>query len=151
MAKRAHYLDKGFTICGFRFGWTFFLGLIPFAGDLANVLLNYNLVAKPAKRGAERTDHPLPDWLWRQMLLNNAVSAGVGFVPLVGDIGMAVWKANSRNAKLFEEFLRVVGEEQIKQGVPNLTVAEGAAHPAQAAARELVNDGSSSTGVQRRR
>jgi hypothetical protein len=24
--KRAHYLDKGFSICGLRFGWTFIIG-----------------------------------------------------------------------------------------------------------------------------
>lgn len=28
--RRAYRLDKGFTICGFQFGWTFILGLIPF-------------------------------------------------------------------------------------------------------------------------
>lgn len=28
----------------------------------------------------------IPDWLVRQMLFNNAVSAGVGFIPLVGDV-----------------------------------------------------------------
>jgi hypothetical protein len=27
--RRAHYLDKGFSLCGFRFGWTAILGLIP--------------------------------------------------------------------------------------------------------------------------
>ena len=48
------------------------------------------------------------------MLFNNAISAGVGFVPIVGDIMLAVWKANSRNAALLEEFLRVRGEEFLK-------------------------------------
>jgi hypothetical protein len=24
--KRAHYLDKGFSVCGLRFGWTFVIG-----------------------------------------------------------------------------------------------------------------------------
>ena len=24
--RRAHYLDKGFHICGMRFGWTFIIG-----------------------------------------------------------------------------------------------------------------------------
>lgn len=24
--RRAHYLDKGFSICGMRFGWTFIIG-----------------------------------------------------------------------------------------------------------------------------
>ena len=44
------------------------------------------------------------------MLLNNAVSAAVGFVPLVGDIVLAAYKANSRNAALLEDFLRKRGE-----------------------------------------
>lgn len=48
------------------------------------------------------------------MLLNNAVSAGVGFVPGVGDICLAMYKANSRNAALLEEFLRIRGDEFLK-------------------------------------
>lgn len=48
------------------------------------------------------------------MLMNNAVSAGVGFVPLVGDIGIAAYKANSRNAALLEEYLRIRGQEFLK-------------------------------------
>lgn len=24
--RRAHYLDKGINLCGFRVGWTFFIG-----------------------------------------------------------------------------------------------------------------------------
>ena len=50
------------------------------------------------------------------MLLNNAISAGVGFVPFVGDVVLAVYKANSRNVALLEEFLRIRGEEFIKMG-----------------------------------
>jgi hypothetical protein len=48
------------------------------------------------------------------MLTNNAVSAAVGFVPLVGDVILAAFKANSRNAALLEEFLRIRGEEFLK-------------------------------------
>ena len=48
------------------------------------------------------------------MLVNNAVSAGVGLVPIVGDIILAMYKANSRNAALLEEYLRVRGEEFLK-------------------------------------
>lgn len=49
------------------------------------------------------------------MLLNNAVSAGVGVVPLVGDLVVAVYKANSRNAHLWV-FWRVV--EKIRSLIP---------------------------------
>ncbi|KAK7690994.1 hypothetical protein QCA50_006097 [Cerrena zonata] len=107
--KRAHHLDKGFSLCGLRFGWTFVIGIIPGAGDVADAALNYLLVVRKARQAE------LPDWLIHKMLFNNAVSAAVGFVPLVGDIVLAVYKANSRNAALLEEFLRIRGEEFLKQ------------------------------------
>ncbi|PWN96961.1 hypothetical protein FA09DRAFT_331013 [Tilletiopsis washingtonensis] len=152
ISRRAHYLDKGFHICGFKFGWTFIIGIIPGAGDIASAGLNYTLVLKPAKKGVD-----LPDWVVHRMVVNNAVSAGIGFVPLVGDIALAIWRANSRNAKLLEEFLRVKGEEHILAGLPGLTTEQplppgarskdgGTApeqHPAQASAKEFVKSNSS--------
>lgn len=56
----------------------------------------------------------LPPWLVGRMLFNNAVSAFGGLVPVVGDVVIAVYKANFRNAMLLEEFLRVRGEEYLK-------------------------------------
>jgi hypothetical protein len=44
------------------------------------------------------------------MLVNNMISALVGFVPFAGDIILAQYKANSRNAALLAEFLRIRGE-----------------------------------------
>ena len=46
--------------------------------------------------------------------MNNAFSAGVGLVPLVGDVAVAAFGTNSRNAALLEEFLRIRGEEFLK-------------------------------------
>ena len=106
--KRAHYLDKGFSLCGMQFGWTFIIGLVPIAGDVANASLNYLLVVRKARKA------DLPDWLIGRMLFNNAVSAGIGFVPVVGDLFLAVYKANSRNAALLDEFLRIRGDEFLK-------------------------------------
>ncbi|KAL5526186.1 hypothetical protein ACEPAG_7525 [Sanghuangporus baumii] len=106
--NRAHRLDKGFRICGMRFGWTFVIGIVPGVGDVADALLNYILVVRKAKQAE------IPDCLLRRMLLNNAFSAGLGLVPFVGDVGVAAFKANSRNAALLEEFLRIRGEEFLK-------------------------------------
>ncbi|GAA5918265.1 hypothetical protein JCM1841_002136 [Sporobolomyces salmonicolor] len=97
--RRAHYLDKGFSLCGLRFGWTAILGLIPGAGDIAQFLLGYMLVLRKC-REAE-----IPVLLQQRMAFNQAVGLGIGLVPLVGDIALAVWKANSRNAALLEDFL----------------------------------------------
>jgi len=106
--RRAHYLDKGFHLCGLRFGWTFFISLIPVVGDCVDAVLNYTLVVRKARQA------DIPQWLLSRMMLNNAVSFGVSFIPLVGDVFLAAYKANSRNAALLEEFLRVRGEEFLR-------------------------------------
>jgi len=106
--KRAHYLDKSFKILGFKFGWTAIIGVVPVLGDVSDICLNYFLVVRIARKA------DLPGWLVGKMLLNNAVSAGVNLVPVAGDIMLAYWKANSRNAALLEEFLRIRGEEFLK-------------------------------------
>jgi hypothetical protein len=48
------------------------------------------------------------------MLLNNIISAGLGVVPFIGDVILAIYKANSRNAALLEEFLRIRGDDFLK-------------------------------------
>ncbi|RXK41937.1 hypothetical protein M231_00658 [Tremella mesenterica] len=105
--KRAHYLDKGMNLCGFRVGWTFWIGFVPFVGDITDALLNYTLVVKPAKQ------LDIPDSLLQHMLVNNAISAGLGFIPVIGDIGLAAFRANSRNAHLVEAFLVIRGQEYL--------------------------------------
>ncbi|KAG8213448.1 hypothetical protein J3R82DRAFT_11964 [Butyriboletus roseoflavus] len=106
--RRARFLDKSFNFCGLRFGWTFIIGIVPGAGDVACATLNYVLVVRKAREA------DLPPWLTGKMLFNNAVSALSGLVPAVGDVVIAVYKANSRNAILLEEFLRIRGEEYLK-------------------------------------
>lgn len=59
----------------------------------------------------------LPPWLSNRMLGNQAIATVIGFVPLVGDVGIAIFKTNSRNAALLEEYLRVRGEEFLKAQV----------------------------------
>lgn len=38
----------------------------------------------------------------------------IGLVPVLGDVGIAMFKTNFRNAALLEEFLRIRGEEFLK-------------------------------------
>ncbi|KAJ8496654.1 hypothetical protein ONZ45_g12380 [Pleurotus djamor] len=42
---RASRLDRGFSLCGLRFGWTFFI-----VGDVTNICLNYFFVVRKAKQ-----------------------------------------------------------------------------------------------------
>lgn len=101
-------MDKGFSLCGFRVGYTFFIasqvshhgstfhliiasqGLIPGVGDVADAILGQMLIIGPAKK------LDLPSFLVREMYVNQAISSGVGLVPLVGDVILGVWKTNSR-------------------------------------------------------
>lgn len=108
--SRAHCLDKGFNMCGLHFGWTFIIGLIPFAGDITDALLNYNLVVKKCKKL-----DGIPESLIQRMMFNNSVSIGLGLIPVVGDIGLAAWKTNWRNAELLEQYLRKVSQERANQ------------------------------------
>ncbi|ORY31262.1 hypothetical protein BCR39DRAFT_527184 [Naematelia encephala] len=105
--RRAHRLDKGMNLCGFRVGYTFFIGIVPGLGDVVDATLNYTLIVKPARK------LDIPDELLTKMLFNNAISAGLGLVPVVGDVGLAAWKANSRNAHLLEAYLTIRGQEHL--------------------------------------
>jgi len=116
--RRAHYLDKGFNLCGLRFGWTFIIGFIPVVGDVTNLSLNHYLIIRKSKQA------DIPPWLVHRMQMHTLVCTGVGFVPVVGDVAVAVYKPNSRNAALLEEFLRLRGEEFLKQNPPNGNAAE---------------------------
>ncbi|WVQ70778.1 hypothetical protein IAR50_000300 [Cryptococcus sp. DSM 104548] len=123
--KRAHYLDKGMNLCGFRVGYTFIIGIVPGLGDAVDASLNYFLVVKPAKK------LDIPDSLVHKMLFNNAISAGLGLVPVAGDIFLAAWKANSRNALLLEEYLTIRGQEylaSLHQGTSTISASEAIAH-----------------------
>ncbi|KAL8277549.1 hypothetical protein RQP46_009981 [Phenoliferia psychrophenolica] len=130
--RRAHYLDKaqGFSLCGFRFGWTAIFGLIPFAGDVVAFLLSYFLVLNKCREA------DLPVVLEQRMVFNQMISVGVGMVPLVGDIILAVWKTNSRNAALLEEFLIARANAPAPSGVAG---GKTTAQVEQAAAETALN------------
>ena len=92
-------LDTKFRIPGtnLRFGLDFLLGLVPGAGDVLSLGMSGTLVATMAKNGAS----PM---LVARMLVNVALDAIVGSVPIVGNIFDLVYKANYRNAELMREY-----------------------------------------------
>ena len=58
------------------------------------------------------------------MLLNLAIATSVGLVPIVGDVVLAAFRANSRNAMLLEEFLRHRMEDVTRTGGESSAPAE---------------------------
>ena len=93
----SYLLDDSLPLPGTdrRIGLDPLIGLVPVAGDTVTVALSLYIVAEGANLGVPR------DVLTR-MLLNVAIDAGIGFIPVIGDIFDATWKANQRNVDLIE-------------------------------------------------
>ncbi|MFP5305811.1 MAG: DUF4112 domain-containing protein [Gammaproteobacteria bacterium] len=93
-------LDSAVAIPGtrFRIGLDALIGLIPGIGDALGVIIGAWFLLEGARAGA-------PPALLARMLGNLLVDLLAGFVPVVGDIADAWFKANRRNARLLGEHL----------------------------------------------
>jgi hypothetical protein len=74
-------------------------------------------------RVAKRAD--IPETLEHQMLMNNAVSAGLSWIPLAGDVFLQIWKANSRNSALLRAHLEERGRERLAGGAGGMQTISG--------------------------
>ena len=88
-------LDDAVRVPGtnFKVGIDPIVGVLPVGGDAATAVVSAYLVAESARLGVSREK-------LAAMLVNIALDAGVGSVPLVGDLFDAGWKANKRNLAL---------------------------------------------------
>ena len=85
----------------FRFGLNSVIGLAPWAGDAALVLISLYIVFEAVRLG-------LPRAKIVRMLVNVAVEAALGAVPILGDLLDVVWKANLRNVDIIDEHFGMV-------------------------------------------
>jgi hypothetical protein len=96
----AKLLDAQFRVplTRWRFGLDGILGLVPGAGDIATALVGaYGLVVA-WKLGAPASIH-------LRMVLNLLLDAGVGSIPIAGDLFDFAFKANIRNERLLMQWL----------------------------------------------
>lgn len=96
----AYWLDAGIRVPGtnLRFGLDPIIGLIPGIGDAAGAILAGWILVEAVRLGASRATLV-------RMAGNVALDAGLGAVPLIGDIFDFAWKANLRNVALLERHL----------------------------------------------
>ncbi|KAK5653114.1 hypothetical protein OQA88_9213 [Cercophora sp. LCS_1] len=100
--RKAYKWDMSFRFCCFktRFGWSFLIGLIPFIGDVADLLVALYIV-----KAASKVDGGLPKTLYARMMWNISLDFGIGLIPIVGDLADALYRANTRNAWLLDAYL----------------------------------------------
>jgi hypothetical protein len=100
VTRFAWWLDAGIRIPGtnLRFGLDPILGLVPGAGDVAGAVLAGWILIEAIRLGASRATLV-------RIAGNVALDAGLGAIPLIGDIFDFTWKANLRNVALLERHL----------------------------------------------
>lgn len=102
LRRWARLLDSQFRVPGtnVRFGWDPLLGLVPGLGDLVAPLFAAVILFHAWKLR-------VPKVVMARMLINAAIDAIFGVVPVLGNIFDVFWKANRANVALIE---RHVGE-----------------------------------------
>jgi hypothetical protein len=101
----ARMLDSALRIPGtnIRFGLDAVIGLVPGLGDAAGAVLAAYIILLAARLGA-------PAAVVVRMLVNVAVDAMAGAIPLIGDLFDVAWKANNRNVALLDRYLDAPGK-----------------------------------------
>lgn len=92
--------DQAFRVPGtsWRFGLDAVLGLVPGAGDLLGALVGAYGILVGRRLGA-------PVAVQGRMLLNLAIDAVVGAIPILGDLFDFAFKAHVRNRVLLERWM----------------------------------------------
>ena len=90
-------LDDAIRIPGtnYRIGLDPLVGLLPVVGDVPTTAASSYVVFEAARIGVPR------ETLTR-MVVNLAIDAVFGSIPIIGDVFDATWKANARNVALLE-------------------------------------------------
>jgi hypothetical protein len=97
LRKYAVLLDSAFQVPGtkMRFGLDPLVGLIPGAGDILTGFFSVMIVVHAVRLR-------IPKVVIGRMLVNSGLDMLAGFVPLIGDLFDAGFKANLRNLALLE-------------------------------------------------
>ncbi|KAG5980494.1 hypothetical protein E4U55_003970 [Claviceps digitariae] len=104
--RRVHHLDWSlFTIFGVGFGWSTVIGIIPAIGDAIDGLMSLSVFRKCCK-----VDGGLPHSVKVRMMMNVALDFVIGLVPGAE----AIYRGNTRNALLLENYLRVKAEQKLR-------------------------------------
>jgi hypothetical protein len=113
-------MDQAFGVPGtkWRFGLDALFGLVPGLGDIAGGLIAVYALRVARQLGA-------PSVIQLHMLTNIAIDASVGTIPLVGDLFDFVFKAQTRNLALLDDWLKTphAATKRSKRGLIMVPIA----------------------------
>ncbi len=111
----AKLLDNQFRVPGtkWRFGLDGLIGLVPYVGDMAGLIVSGFLMRTMLRKGAS-------PWIMLRMMGNYLLDALVGIVPLLGDLFDFGFKAHRRNINMLKSYY-ASGEKR-----PSATLSLGA-------------------------
>ena len=95
--RLADWMDEAIRIGPISVGIDGILGLIPGFGDLLSSFVSFYIVYQASLAGAPRA-------LLARMMSNIAIDTMLGAVPFLGDLFDFVWKANTKNVRLLDEW-----------------------------------------------
>lgn len=93
--RKASLLDSSYRIpfTRVRFGWDAIVGLLPVAGDVVTAAASLHLVYRARGLGADGR-------ATSRMVLNTAIDALLGAIPIIGTVFDIYFRANERNLQL---------------------------------------------------
>lgn len=92
----AWLMDRSIPIGGLRIGLDPIIGLIPGIGDLVGAAIATGIIVQAHRAGVPRST-------LLRMVVNVALDAGLGSIPIVGDAFDFWFKVNERNLLLYRE------------------------------------------------
>ncbi len=93
----SRFLDDAIPVPGtnYRIGVEPIIGLVPGVGDFFGMTLSAYIILRAADLGVSKTTI-------LRLIINLAIDAVIGSLPIVGDLFDIVWKANLRNIAIVE-------------------------------------------------
>ena len=88
--------ERAIPVGRWSFGLDGILGLVPGLGDLASGLVASYIIARAAQAGVPRA-------ALARMMTNVAIDTLVGSIPIVGDLFDFLYKANTKNLRIYQE------------------------------------------------
>jgi hypothetical protein len=90
--------ERAIPLGRWSFGLDGILGLIPGLGDVVSGLLATYIVARAARDGVPRS-------ALARLMTNVAIDTLLGSIPILGDLFDFLYKANTKNLRIYEESL----------------------------------------------